>query len=34
MYRQRVPTKMNPNRPAPRYTIAKMAKVKDEERIL
>ena len=31
---QRVPKKMNPNRPTPRYIIIKMAKVKDRERIL
>ena len=30
---QRVPNKMNPNRPIPR-PIIKMAKVKDKERIL
>ena len=27
---QRVPNKINPNRPTPRYIIIKMAKVKDE----
>ena len=26
---QNVPNKMNPNRPTPRYTIIKMAKVKE-----
>ena len=26
---QRVPNKMNPNRPTPRHTIIKMAKVKE-----
>ena len=26
---QRVPNKMNPNRPTPRYILIKMAKVKD-----
>ena len=31
---QRVPNKMNPNRPTPRHIIIKMAKVKDKERIL
>ena len=31
---QRVPNKINPNRPTPRYIIIKMAKVKDKERIL
>ena len=31
---QRVPNKMNPNRPTPRHIIIKMAKVKDTERIL
>ena len=34
MYRQRVPNKMNPKRPTPRHIIIKMAKVKDEERVL
>ena len=31
---QRVPNKINPNRPTTRYTIIKMMKVKDKERIL
>ena len=31
---QRVPSKLNPNRPTPRYIIIKMAKVKDKERTL
>ena len=31
---QRVPNKMNPNRPTPRHIIIKMAKVIDKERIL
>ena len=31
---QRVPNKLNPNRPTPRYIIIKMAKVNDKERIL
>ena len=31
---QRVPNKMNPNRPAPRHIIIKMAKLKDKKRIL
>ena len=31
---QRVPNKMNPKRPRPRYLIIKMQKVKDKERIL
>ena len=31
---QRVPNKINPNRPAPRHIIIKMAKVKDKETIL
>ena len=31
---QRVSNKMNPNRPTPRDTIVKMAKVKDKKRIL
>ena len=31
---QRAPNKLNPNRPTPRHIIIKMAKVKDEERIL
>ena len=31
---QRVPNKMNPNRPTPRHILIKMAKVKDKERIL
>ena len=30
---QRVPNKMNPNRPTPRHIIIKMAKVKDKVRI-
>ena len=30
---QRVPNKMNPERPAPRHIIIKMQKVKDKERI-
>ena len=31
---QRVPSKMNPNRCAPRHIIIKIAKFKDNERIL
>ena len=31
---QRVPNKMDANRPTPRYIIIKMPKVKDKERIL
>ena len=31
---QKVPFKMNPNRPTPRHIIIKMAKFKDKERIL
>ena len=31
---QRVPNKMNPNRPTPRHFIIKMAEVKDKESIL
>ena len=31
---QRVPKKMNPNRPTPRHIIIKMAKVTDKERFL
>ena len=31
---QRVPNKMDPNRPIPRHIIIKMAKIKDKERIL
>ena len=31
---QKLPNKMNPNRPTPRHIIIKMAKVKDKERIL
>ena len=31
---QKVPNKLNPNRPTPRHIIIKMAKVKDKERIL
>uniref|UniRef100_A0A8D1CLY6 L1 transposable element RRM domain-containing protein n=1 Tax=Sus scrofa TaxID=9823 RepID=A0A8D1CLY6_PIG len=31
---QRAPNKLNPNRPTPRHTIIKMAKVSDKERIL
>ena len=31
---QRVPKKINPNRPTLRHSIVKMAKVKDKERIL
>ena len=31
---QRVPNKINPNRPTPRHIIIKMAKVKDIESIL
>ena len=31
---QRVPNKMNPERPTPRHIIIKMPKVKDKERIL
>ena len=31
---QRVPNKMNTNRPTPRHIIIKMAKVKDKEGIL
>ena len=27
---QRAPNKLNPNRPTPRYTIIRMAKVKDK----
>ena len=30
---QRVPNKMNPNRPTPRHIIIKMPKIKDKERI-
>ena len=30
----RVPNKMNPKKPTPRYIIIKMPKVKDKERIL
>ena len=30
---QRAPHKLNPNKPTPRHTILKMAKVKDKERI-
>ena len=30
---QRAPNKLNPNKPTPRHTILKMAKVKDKERI-
>ena len=30
---QRVPNKMNPKTPTPRYIINKMAKVKNKERI-
>ena len=32
--RQKVPNKINPNRPTPRHIIIKMANVKDKERIL
>lgn len=31
---QRIPNKMNPNRPAPRATILKMAEVKGKQQIL
>ena len=31
---QRVPYRMNPKRTIPRYTVIKMAKIKDKERIL
>ena len=31
---QKVPNKMDEKRPTPRYTIIKMPKVKDKERIL
>ena len=31
---QRAPNKLNPNRPTPRHSIIKMAKVNDKERIL
>ena len=31
---QRVPNKMNPNRPTPRHITIKMTKVKDKEKIL
>ena len=31
---QRAPNKLKPNRPTPRHSIIKMAKVKDKERIL
>ena len=31
---KRDPNKLNPNRPAPRHIITKMAKVKDKEMIL
>ena len=31
---QRVPNKMNPNRPTPRHIIVKMSKVKNKERLL
>ena len=31
---QRVPNKMNPNRPTSRHIVIKMTKVKDKERIL
>ena len=31
---QRIPYKVNPNRPIPRHIIIKMAKVKDKERIV
>ena len=31
---QRVPNKMNPKRPTPRYSIIKMTNVEDRERIL
>ena len=31
---QMAPNKVNPNRPTPRHTIIKMAKVNDKERIL
>ena len=31
---QRAPNKLNPNRPTPRHIIIKIAKVKDNERIL
>ena len=32
--RQRIPNKMNPKRPTPRYIIIKMARIKDKGRIL
>ena len=31
---QKAPNKLNPNRPTPRHTVIKMAKVNDKERIL
>ena len=31
---QKLPNKMNPNRPTPRHIIIKMAKVKDKKRIV
>ena len=31
---QRAPNKVNPNKPTPRHTVIKMAKVKEKERIL
>ena len=31
---QRIPNKMDPQRPTPRHIIIKMPKVKDKERIL
>ena len=31
---QKVPNKMNPKRPTPRYLIIKMSKVKDKNKIL
>ena len=31
---QKVPNKINPNRPTPRHITIKMAKLKDKERIL
>ena len=32
--RQRIPNKMNPNKPTPRHIIIKITNVKDRERIL
>ena len=31
---QRIPNKINPKRNAPRHTVIKMAKLKDQKRIL